>query len=177
VNTQQLYTHLWINWIHLCQRQSPLPPGPATNWELELLSWWSCVYRMERAITQCLILYPRWQCVGCHSGFDSNFYANQLTFAVFFNSGIATARVICKIFAVHLQICIVHSTRGGCFISLNKTLADQESVSPTLAREDLWARFKSRCRIFASYTAMLFEGAFCAKQLPISCIYESPRWT
>jgi hypothetical protein len=83
--------------------------------------------------------------VGCHTGFDSNFYANQLTFAVFFDTGIATARVICKIFAVYLQICIVHSTPGSCFISLNKTLPEK-CVADTHSRGFVRARFKNRCR-------------------------------
>lgn len=152
------YTHLWISWIHLCQRQTPLPPVPASKWELELLSWWSCVDGMVRAIAQCLVLYPRWKCVGCHTGFDSNFYANQLTFAVFFDTGIATARVICKIFAVYLQICIVHSTPGSCFISLNKTLSEK-CVADTRSGRFVCARFKTRCRDL---------------QFPMQCFLRTP---
>jgi ABC-type polysaccharide/polyol phosphate export permease len=96
--------------------------------------------------------------VGCHTGFDSNFYANQLTFAVFFDTGIATARVICKIFAVYLQICIVHSTPGSCFISLNKTLSEK-CVADTCSGGFVCARFKTRCRDL---------------QFPMQCFLRTP---
>jgi hypothetical protein len=101
-------------------------------------------------------------------GFDSNFYANQLTFAVFFDTGIATARVIRKISAVDLQICIVHSAPGSCFISLNKARPGKCVADTRLGG---FARsLQNQMQGFAISSARLFEDAFCVEHLlSLSC--------